>query len=277
MGSAMRLAYMRTILTTVTPAVLMITGLQGQTQIDLRAQGKRVDFTSAPFTKPVKTGTILPSTCGLGEAFLKTNAVAGHGLYWCTAANTWTQQSPNAVDTTQATTYASGARQAFQPNATTAGLRLMPGLLPSTGLAGDLAVDATDAYKLKVYDGNQWLSSGGGSGGETVAPGIGIIVSGASPRQISVDTAVVPTFLSASAILDFPVVPPGLCQESSVPLPGAAIGDTVAAGWPALTEGLIGMAQVTVVDQVSLRLCNLSATEADPPNTVYRATIVRGF
>ena len=277
MGSEMRLAIMHTLLKSVTPAILLVAGLQGQTLIDLRAQGKRVDFTTSSFTKPVKTGTQLPLTCGLWEAFLNTDAVAGNGLYWCTATNTWTQQSPNALDRTQAATYVSGARQTFQPSVMTAGLRLMPGPLPNGALAGDLAVDAADAGKLKVYDGSQWVSSGGAAGGDTVVPGIGIIVSGSAPKQVSVDTATVPAFLSASAMLDFPSISPNSCQESSIPLPGAAIGDAVAVGWPMLSAGLIGMAQVTSVNEVSLRLCNLSLQAEDPPNNVFRATVVRSF
>ncbi|MFB3778602.1 MAG: hypothetical protein ACE141_13370 [Bryobacteraceae bacterium] len=259
------------------PVLLAVSWLEGQTKIDLRGQSKTVDFTAASFTKPVKTGVNLPSTCATGEAFLKSNADAGRGLYWCTATNTWTQQTPNAVDYTQPTTFSGGARQTFQPSSTTAGLRLLPALLPSGGLAGDLAVDATDSYKLKVFDGYQWSASSGASGGDTVIPGVGITVSGASPKQVSVDTAVVPTFLTGTAILDFPAIEAASCQEMSLPLVGAAIGDAVAAGWPPLSSGLIGMAQVTTVNEVSLRLCNLSAIEVDPPNTTYRATIVRGF
>jgi hypothetical protein len=273
-GLAMRLAIVPQLLKLVAPAIMAVSGLQGQTLIDLRTQSKTVDFTSAPSTKPVKAGTSLPATCTAGEAFLKTDAMPGKGLYWCTSANTWTQQNPNSVDKTQATSYTSGARQTFQPSAGTAGLRIGPGALPSTGLAGDLAVDASDAQKLKVYDGNQWVTSGGG---DTVTPGVGITISGSSPKQVGVDTAAVPAFLTASATVDFPSVGPGSCQEMSISLPGAATGDAVAAGWPVLATGLVGFMQVTSPNAVAVRLCNLSGTSVDPPNNVFRATIVRGW
>lgn len=62
----------------------------GQTRVDLRSQAKNVDFSQAPATKPVKTGSILPQTCSTGELFFKTDAPAGQNLYACTSTNTWT-------------------------------------------------------------------------------------------------------------------------------------------------------------------------------------------
>jgi hypothetical protein len=268
---------MSKILRSLVPAALWVSALAGQTQVDLRTQSKAVDFSAAVSTKPARTGSTLPSTCTLWEAFIKTDAASGEGLYWCTAANTWTRQSPNAVDRTQATSFASGVRQTFSPSTGVAGIRVTPGLLPETALAGDLAVDATDYYKLKVYDGSQWTASSGTSGGDTITPGLGIVVSGSTPKQVSVDTAVVPAMLTVSATADFPSIDAASCQAVSVPLTGAAVGDAVAAGWPVLQDGLIGMAQVIASNAVSLRLCNVSSSAIDPPNQVYRATIVRSF
>ncbi len=64
-----------------------------QTLVDLRTQSKSVDFTAASTTKPMKTGTVLPAACGVGEAFFQTNAPAGSNLYLCTSQNSWTLQS----------------------------------------------------------------------------------------------------------------------------------------------------------------------------------------
>jgi len=64
-----------------------------QTLVDLRTQSKSVDFSGANTTKPFKSGTALPATCGLGEAFFKSNAPAGSNWYACTATNSWTLQS----------------------------------------------------------------------------------------------------------------------------------------------------------------------------------------
>ena len=71
-----------------------------QTQVDLRTQSKSVDFTGAAFTRPVKTGTVLPGTCSTGDLFFNTAAAAGSNLYACVSANTWTLQSGAGGETT---------------------------------------------------------------------------------------------------------------------------------------------------------------------------------
>lgn len=65
----------------------------GQTQIDLQAQGKNVDFSGAPTTRPLKSGVALPSTCAVGDMFFLTNVAAGANLYGCTSTNAWTLES----------------------------------------------------------------------------------------------------------------------------------------------------------------------------------------
>jgi hypothetical protein len=73
------------------PAVIILTGSgQGQTLIDLRTQSKSVDFSSASFTKPSKTGAGLPAACGVGETYFRTDAPPGKNYYGCTSQNTWT-------------------------------------------------------------------------------------------------------------------------------------------------------------------------------------------
>jgi len=96
--------------------------LYGQlTQIDLRLQSRDVDFSGASATKPLRLGTGLPSTCGLGEMYYRLDATAGMNVYGCTATNSWTlEQGPPAasmasqlgdfaVTWTSATTLAIGA------------------------------------------------------------------------------------------------------------------------------------------------------------------------
>lgn len=50
-----------------------------------------VDFTASSATAPLKTGTGLPASCSVGQAYFRTDAAAGQNLYLCTGANTWTQ------------------------------------------------------------------------------------------------------------------------------------------------------------------------------------------
>jgi hypothetical protein len=65
---------------------------RGQTQIDLRTQGRNIDFSTAASTRSSKTGTALPVACSIGETFLKTDAPAGKNFYVCTASGVWTVQ-----------------------------------------------------------------------------------------------------------------------------------------------------------------------------------------
>jgi hypothetical protein len=61
----------------------------GQTLINLGTQGRNIDFSNAPSTRPVKTGSSLPATCVAGELFFNLAAPAGQNLYSCVATNTW--------------------------------------------------------------------------------------------------------------------------------------------------------------------------------------------
>ena len=62
----------------------------GQTSVDLRTQAKSVDFSGAAWTKPMQTGSSLPSTCAVGQFFFLTTAPAGSNVYACNPVNTWT-------------------------------------------------------------------------------------------------------------------------------------------------------------------------------------------
>ncbi|HUQ90183.1 MAG TPA: hypothetical protein VM120_00800 [Bryobacteraceae bacterium] len=64
-----------------------------QTTVNLRTQSRNVDFGTAPFTRPMKTGTSLPPACTQGDMFFKSDALAGSNLFGCTAAGVWTQQA----------------------------------------------------------------------------------------------------------------------------------------------------------------------------------------
>jgi hypothetical protein len=74
------------------PAVLALTAtyaVYGQTLINLGTQGKNIDFSNAPSTRPEKTGTAPPATCSVGDLFFNTTAPLGQNLYGCGATNTW--------------------------------------------------------------------------------------------------------------------------------------------------------------------------------------------
>jgi hypothetical protein len=95
---------------------------------------------------------------------------------------------------------------------------------------------------------------------------------------VAVDSAIVPTYLTVAAVLDFTSIPSGACTESTLSLPGASAGDSVAPGWPAgLESGLIGMMRISASNTVAVRVCNLSGTTVDPAAATFRATVVRSF
>ena len=67
--------------------------LVAQTQIDLSTQSKNIDFSQAASTRPVKTGSSLPSSCAAGQLFYLTTAAAGENLFGCTNTNTWSLEA----------------------------------------------------------------------------------------------------------------------------------------------------------------------------------------
>ena len=95
---------------------------------------------------------------------------------------------------------------------------------------------------------------------------------------IAVDAAVVPTYLTGSATLDFPSVPAGACSADQTFALPANVGDGVAPGWPgALEAGLNGLMRVSAPGIVAVRLCASSAAAVDPASASFTATIVRGY
>ena len=96
-----------------------------QTQVDLRTQGKDVDFSGASFTRPVKTGVSLPATCGVGELFFLTSAAAGSNVYACVTANTWALEGGGGGGSGAVT---------FQLDGTLVGTRTVANLVNGTGV-----------------------------------------------------------------------------------------------------------------------------------------------
>ena len=132
--------------------------------------------------------------------------------------------------------------------------------------------------------GGHWDTNGGSDkraflSTRSLGGGAGIVALDTGTQTlVAVDAATVPTYLTAIALLDFPGIGAGTCAESTLSLPGAAVGDSVAGGWPAALEsGLIGTMRASASNTVAVRLCNLSGTMVDPAAGVYRATIVRSF
>ena len=132
---------------------------------------------------------------------------------------------------------------------------------------------------------NRWVDGGGADqraflSGTVLMAGTGVQIADAGSRTVlGVDPATVPTYVAASAALDFGSIAAGACSaDLTFAAPGARAGDAVAAGWPAgLEAGLTGTMRVSADDTVAVRLCNLSGGSVNPAAATYGATIVRSF
>jgi hypothetical protein len=159
----------------------------------------------------------------------------------------------------------------------------------SSGVCGALAgVTAFPAGSIPLYTwtatNGQWDSNGGSDrraflSTRNLGSGTGIVALDTGTQTIvSVDSASVPTYLTSTGVMDFANIAAGTCTESTMTLPGAANGDSVAPGWPAALEaGLIGMMRISAASTVAVRVCNLSGTAVDPAAATFRATVVRSF
>ncbi len=128
-----------------------------QTRIDLRNQSKAVDFQSSDYTKPLKTGQALPSTCASGELFFLSTAVAGQNVYGCTSTNTWTLQSGSG----------SGALT-IKNNNTTVGSRGVLNMAPGMGVVNAITDTGTQITIQQMADTAVMLTRAGHQAGQTL-------------------------------------------------------------------------------------------------------------
>jgi hypothetical protein len=81
-----------------------------------------------------------------------------------------------------------------------------------------------------------------------------------------------------TATLSFPSIANATCAiDQTITVTGANPEDAVAPGWPTLPTGVFGIMLVSATNTVTVRLCNLSGLAVTPPNSTYRATIVRNY
>jgi hypothetical protein len=82
----------------LTPALILIFALSmwaATTLVGTYVITGSWDASGATHTHPIKTGVAAskPATCTVGEEYFATDATAGTNEYYCTATNTWTQQT----------------------------------------------------------------------------------------------------------------------------------------------------------------------------------------
>jgi hypothetical protein len=124
------------------------------------------------------------------------------------------------------------------------------------------------------HDERAFLSS------KALGSGLGmVVVDSGTQSTISVDAALIPTYLTATASLSFPSIPTGACSsELTIGLTGANSGDSVAPGWPpSMPQGVLGIMRVSSAGVVAVRVCNFSGSAVTPPADTFRATVVRSL
>ena len=233
-----------------------------QTRIDLRGQAKNIDFSTASSTKPLKTGTALPTVCSVGETFFKTDAQPGQNLYACTATGVWTMQGGQAnysMPFTSATTVTVPGTT-HKLNTANLLVETYDNATPARRVEPDYVLVNPATYDVTVnfalpQSGFLVINAVGGSG-----PSAAI-------------------YLTTTATLDFTSIAPASCGEMTFALPGAAAGDTVEPAWPSgLEPGLIGNMRVNAAGSIAVRLCNFSRVRRwIRAGASFRATIIRGF
>jgi hypothetical protein len=188
-----------------------------------------------------------------------------------TLAGTWASQ---AAGTLLAAPAAGAGVPSFRVLAQS-DLPVMTGDSGSGGVRGAVpapaAGDAAAGKYLKA-DGT-WDAPAGGLGGSYTA-GDGIQI---AAGQISVDATVPAVVLSGSQSLVFGSIAQTSCATQNLTAPGATIGDRVAAGFPAtLPDGLTGIMLVSATDTVAVRLCKITAGNADVTGLTFTYQIIRG-
>jgi hypothetical protein len=264
--------------------------LPAQTRVDLRTQAKSADLSALGATRPVQTGTALPATCAVGALFFRLDTLPGQNLYGCTATNIWTRLFQTSSDTFSATfsnlTVLLLAKTTHGLETANIGVDCYNMLyshvqpvavsVDSTTLDVQITFNAPTSGRCFLTAGDRSNSAGSSA---AVDGGLGIVVSESNGvKTLSLDTAVVPTMMTGSQILVVGSLQPGGCFEGSVRLPGAALGDGVAPGWPPqIPASMTGLMWIRTPGAVAVRLCN-SGTAASPAFTeTFRTTLVRSF
>jgi hypothetical protein len=114
--------------------------------------------------------------------------------------------------------------------------------------------------------------------GATVTTGLGLTGDGSGGSPVQVDTTVIPSRLTAATTLTFTSIAQSACNEQTITLTGATVGDEVMLGAPATVEqGFLWSGYVSSADTVTVRMCKITSGTVTPAAQSWRATIVRSF
>jgi hypothetical protein len=175
--------------------------------------------------------------------------------------------------------YDSGSTKTLSAYAGRVGIGTISGALPLEALelptTGKICWDTgSSACDVKQYRSaaNQWRVITSGTDQFSVDSGFSDALTG---LKIGTGAEII-KHLSATASLDFDFSGPGItCQDLMITVPGAADGDTVKIGKPnaAVTSGVQYFAWVSATDTVTVRGCDLTADNGNPPPQTFRADV----
>src|SRR5690242_749213 len=160
--------------------------MTAQTRVDLKMQSKSVDFSGASSTKPVRTGTNLPSACSVGEFFFQTSASPGVNTYICPTANLWTHAGTASVFGRTGVVAAQSGDYTFSQIGGAAGKSQLPASVMYTDSPGGSPGFASTATNWLGLDStaNKWHIWDGQDGTLPVLhPGDSVLIQGATRAQ----------------------------------------------------------------------------------------------
>ena len=238
------------------------------------------DSSGATTTKPIKTGTTLPASCGTGEVFFDTDATAGSNVFTC-ISNTWTVISSGEIATAE--TGLLKILSGFYVDETVTPQVTNGSGAPVGACTGVRRYTDTTAHQEYYCEAGIWRAGGsalpvaqaGTIGGVMANAGIaGQFVTGINTTTgaLEYDTPAGGGSTTGlySGTLNFGAIPDLGCASLTLTATGLTTGKTLALSLPAALEtGLIGTAFASAADTATVRLCNVSGVSVDPASATF--------
>jgi hypothetical protein len=217
---------------------------QTPTTLDLSRQSRNADFSNFRFTRPLTTGSSLPTTCQIGQLFFNTAVSAGTNVFSCTAPDTWTAVGSGSNYTLPPATATTLGGVTIPSNS---GLTISSGGLSVTyGVGINTAAPGNDSRIIGALQTTRNLSD---LANVTAALG-NLKLTGASPLPISA-----PTTGNAATATQLRAVPAG-CAPGQFATGVAASGNANCA--QIQTSDVSGL--VAQLSQINSSIANLQAT-----------------
>ena len=124
-----------------------------------------------------------------------------------------------------------------------------------------------------------WATPAGGGGSGTVYTGAGLTGDGSSGDPVRIDASggAASQVVYTGNPTSWGTIAAASCGEKNITATGVQAGDTIAAGWPILTTGLVGM-MYPQANIIVVRICNVTGTGiAVADGLAFSGRVVKGF